>query len=108
MAEIAYTVSARCGSPAVAREFVSWLVGGHLEGVLRGGASSAEVVVLDPPGEGALVEVRYRFADRGAFERYEREAAPALRAEGAERFGPGSGISLSRTVGEIRHAQAAR
>ncbi|MEZ6242820.1 MAG: DUF4286 family protein [Phycisphaerales bacterium] len=107
MPEIAYTVSARCDSERVAREFVSWLVDGHLAGVIRGGASAAEILMLDPGAGGTQVEVRYRFSDRASFERYEREAAPALRAEGVQRFAPGSGITLSRTVGEICHTLGA-
>ncbi len=107
MAEIAYTVSARCDSDATARQFVSWLVGGHIEGVIRGGATAAAVVMLNPGPEAQTVEVRYRFADRASFERYERESAPALRAEGLERFGEGSGIAFSRSVGEVCHEQTA-
>ena len=103
MAEIAYTVRARCDGPHLAREFVSWLVDGHLAGVIAGGASAASVVLLDAVGDARTVEVRYRFSDREAFERYEREAAPALRAEGLERFAPGSGIAFERPVGEICH-----
>ncbi len=107
MAQIAYTVSARCDSGQTAREFVSWLVDGHLEGVLRGGAAAATIVVLDQDSENQRVEVRYRFTDRAAFERYERESAPALRAEGLERFPAGSGIEFGRTIGEICHDRSA-
>lgn len=101
MAAIAYTVRATLPSSEVAGEFLDWLVGGHMAGVIAGGADRAEAVRVSDPGEPAVVEARYRFPDRAAFDRYEREHAPALRAEGLERFGPGRGIVFERTIGTI-------
>ncbi|MEZ6319076.1 MAG: hypothetical protein R3B49_10050 [Phycisphaerales bacterium] len=101
MEAIAYTVRATVPSAGVAEEYVGWLVGGHVAAVVRGGAESGEVVRVSDPAEPIVVEVRYRFPDRGAFDRYEREHAPALRAEGRARFGPERGIVFERTIGTI-------
>ena len=46
-------------------------------------------------------EVRYRFPSRQAFDHYEQEIAPRLRAEGLKRFPPEKGISYRRSVGEV-------
>lgn len=85
-------------------EWIAWLREGHIAAVMRGGALSAEVVRLD--GMEIRLEVRYMFVDRGSFERYEREFAPALRAEGSAKFPPGRGVSYERRVGEVvlRHS----
>ena len=48
-----------------------------------------------------LVEVRYHFAQRADFERYEREHAPRLRAEGVARFPAGPTIAYERGTGEL-------
>jgi len=101
MGRIAYTVRATFPSSEMADEYVAWLVGGHIGGVVRGGAESGEVVRVSEPAEPIVVEARYRFPDRAAFDRYEREHAPALRAEGRARFGPERGIVFERTIGTI-------
>ena len=43
---IAYTVSASFTDCKTAEEWVAWLHGGHIEEVIRGGASDAEIVHL--------------------------------------------------------------
>lgn len=106
MPPIAYTVRATLPDEPTAREYIAWLKGGHVDAVLRAGARSATIVRLDGPagpGGGVCVEVRYLFPSREAFDRYEREHAPALRAEGLARFGPGSGrtVSFERSVGQV-------
>lgn len=103
MRRIAYTVRAGCPSEAVAAAYVAWLEGGHTDEVVKGGAESAMIVRLEPdaPGGPARVEVRYVFSTREAFDRYIRECAPRLRAEGLARFGPGSGVVFERTIGEV-------
>lgn len=98
MGRIVYSVVATLPDPRMLDEYVAWLTGGHVDGVIEGGALSGEVVRLD--GEGLRVESRYVFADRAAFERYEREFAPALRADGAARFG-NAGVVFERRVGEV-------
>jgi Domain of unknown function (DUF4286) len=94
-----YTVHATFTDASVAREWVAWLRDGHLADVMRGGALDACVVRLD--GEPLTFEVRYRFASRESFARYEREFAPSLRAEGLEKFPASRGVSYRRTVGVV-------
>lgn len=61
--------------------FVRYLVEGHVADVRAAGAEHAEVVLVDvTPSRKAGVEARYRFPSRAAFEAYERDRAPALRA----------------------------
>jgi hypothetical protein len=98
----AYTVIADFDSPHVAAEWVHWLKSGHLQAVLDGGALATELVRLEPTATHPLrFEVRYRFADLAAFQRYEQTAAPALRADGLARFPPSRGVRLQRVVGEV-------
>lgn len=102
-ARLAYMVIATLPSEAVAEEYVEWLLGGHVAAVAEGGATVGEVIRLDvEDGDPPRVMSRYEFASRGAFERYVREVAPALRAEGLEKFGPGRGVGYQRFVGEVR------
>ncbi len=103
MSAIAYTVRAHCPDPQTAREYARWLRDGHLDRVIAGGALSATVLLLDPPAAAApsTIEVRYLFPTRERLDRYLKEFAPALRAEGLQRFPPERGITYERTVGEI-------
>ncbi len=101
MTEIAYSVTARCPSQDVARAFIDWLAGGHAQAVLRGGATRATIAASVEPEDPHRVEVRYMFPDQAAFETYVERHAPALRAEGIERFGPASGVEFSRTIGRV-------
>lgn len=101
MPEIAYSVTARCPDEPTVRAFLDWLANGHAQAVLRGGASRAVIVRSADPEDPCRVEVRYTFPSESAFERYLDRHAPALRAEGLERFGPGSGVEFSRTLGRI-------
>jgi len=99
MPEIIYTVTATLPDANLAEEWLAWLRSGHISDVLAGGATSAEIIALDQPP--LTFEVRYRFPDRQAFERYEKEIAPRLRAEGLKRFPPERGISYRRSVGSV-------
>jgi hypothetical protein len=98
MSEIAYTVTATFADAALAEAWLRWLRGGHVAAVLAGGAARAEIVALDGPP--LCYEVRYHFPTREAYERYEREFAPRLRAEGLSLFP--QGIRYSRSVGAVR------
>jgi hypothetical protein len=99
---IAYTVGCEIDDPGVAERWLAWLADEHLAEVLGAGAVAAEVVRLDgEAGRPAAFEVRYRFPDRAAFEAYERDHAPGLRAEGLRRFPLALGIRYRRTAGEI-------
>jgi hypothetical protein len=99
MSEVAYTVAATFEDPAVADEWLRWLAEGHVAEVLAGGATSAVVVELDGPKRS--FEVRYRFPSRQAFEAYERDHAPRLRAEGLLRFPTSRGVGYSRSLGVV-------
>ena len=100
MARVAYTVSATHPTPDSLARYLAWLSDGHVAAVIRGGAESATLVRME--GESELrAEARYVFPSREVFDRYVRDIAPALRADGAARFGPGSGVVFVRSVGEI-------
>ncbi|MEM6794913.1 MAG: DUF4286 family protein [Acidobacteriota bacterium] len=99
--KIAYTVSCRFTDPEVAERWLTWLREGHLADVVVAGASTAVAVRLD--GDPVRCEARYLFDSRKAFEAYEREHAPRLRAEGLELFPLELGLEYSRSVGEILH-----
>jgi hypothetical protein len=98
---IAYTVSATFPDEATAAEYVAWLHAGHLEQVLAGGAVLAGVLRQTDPGNPITVEARYTFVDRRALDRYVREVAPGLRAEGLAKFPPNRGVSFYRRIGEF-------
>jgi hypothetical protein len=104
---IAYTVTAEFDDPAVAQEWIAWLRDGHLAAVIAGGALDATIVQLDRDAGGGesdgpiRCEVRYHFASRESFRRYEQEHAPRLRAEGLLRFPPHRGIKMARSVGTV-------
>jgi len=100
-----YAVTAACPSGTIAAEYLEWLTdGGHLQDVKDAGATSARVVRLDPPPNAPSTPIRvlslYTFESRNAFDDYEREHAPRLRAEGLEKFGD-AGIEFSRETGEV-------
>lgn len=111
----AYVVRTTFVDRAPMEAFVEWLRARHVADVCEAGATDAEIVRLDSTSDTEhAVEVRYRFASREAFARYEREHAPRLRADGlAElaRLGlgaeaaPASGdrprVTFTRTTGEI-------
>jgi hypothetical protein len=97
--EVAYTVAVTFTDRGLADAWLRWLRGGHVAEVLAGGAAAAEVVALDGPD--TAYEVRYRFPSRAAFDRYEREHAPRLRAEGLRLFPADRGVGYRRAVGVI-------
>ena len=96
MPAVVYTVAATFADAALADEWLRWLAEAHLAEVLAGGAADAEVVELDGPGRS--FEVHYHFPSRQAFERYERDFAPRLRADGLRRF-PADRVVYRRSVG---------
>ena len=102
MPGIAYTVYATLPDQGAAAEYVAWLLAGHTDAVIAGGAASAQVIRIVDPATPVQVETRYLFSTRADFDRYVRETAPGLRAEGLARFGPASGVSFRRTVGVVQ------
>jgi hypothetical protein len=96
---LCYTVSSEFDDAALADEYCEWLVGRHLADVCAAGAIQAELVRFD--GTPPRVEARYQFASRAAFEDYERDHAPRLRAEGLALFPAERGVRMQRSVGEL-------
>ena len=95
-----YTVTATFEDSGIADEWLAWLRGGHVAEVVRvSGALGAEIVRLDAPPNG--YEVRYLLPSRAAFEAYERDHAPRLRAKGLKRFSAETGVRYHRTTGEV-------
>lgn len=102
MSAIAYTVKATFPDETLRGEYIAWLENGHVEAVIRGGAHSAMILKFETGAGGKpAVETRYIFPTREVYERYVREVAPALRADGLSRFGPERGVTMERTVAEV-------
>lgn len=101
MAVVSYTVRCRfSGSdPVVAKRWMEWLRDSHIAEVIAHGANAAEIVRMNEEPE--TFEIRYRFPDREVFEKYLREYAPGLRADGLRRFPPELGLEYSRSDGDI-------
>ena len=86
--EIVYEVECRVAPDAVA-DFDAWLPG-HVRQVMRSpGFLHAETLrPAEPAADGSTLRInRYRVATRAAIDHYLEQMAPALRADGAERFG---------------------
>jgi hypothetical protein len=98
-ATFAYTVRCVIDDPDVAAEWIAWMRDTHLAEVVEAGATSAVLVRLD--GEPITCEARYAFESREAWERYDRDRAPALRAKGLEAFPLSRGLRYERTTGEV-------
>lgn len=99
MPEIIYTVAVTFADNELVDAWLRWLREGHIADVLAGGATSAEVVMLD--GAPHSFEIHYRFPSREVFQTYEREHAPRLRAEGLRLFPAEKGVSYRRSVGVV-------
>ncbi|CAG1009576.1 hypothetical protein PHYC_03720 [Phycisphaerales bacterium] len=102
MPRVSYTVTATLPDQPTRLDFVRWLKQGHTDAVICGGAASVEIVVIEEPASPPMVQVRYVFPDRTAYDRYVQHFAPALRAEGLRMFGPEKGVSMSRHLGTIQ------
>lgn len=109
MSDGALSYVVRCAFDAAEpfERFVEWLRRSHVDDVCRRGAEAADIVRLDRGAdEPYVVEVRYRFASRESFARYEREEAPKLRQDGLDelaRLGvrPGHGVTMTRATGVV-------
>ena len=70
--KFSYTVYTTFSDPQLADQWLRWLRGGHIAEVMKGGASDAEIIELDPasdgpPGRTRAFEVRYHFPSRESF-----------------------------------------
>lgn len=92
-----YAVRAKFETEALAREWMDWLTHGHLADVVKAGALRAMLVQLAP----LEAEARYVFASEAAFKAYEAGPAVALRAEGAAKFPPSRGVTMTRAQGPV-------
>lgn len=101
MGVVYYAVIATLPDQAVADEYVAWLKDGHVDQVIKGGAHSAMIVRLDPDDADPARQVmtQYVFATRELFDLYVQKHAPALRADGLERFPPERGVTFRRLTG---------
>ena len=110
MPTILYTVRTTCPNVQVRGRFLAWLSPNHLIEVMKGGATSARIVLPDRIPDPvrpelaeapAIVETQYVFPSRKVFDDYVRLQAPALRADGLKHFPPESGVTSERQVAEI-------
>lgn len=101
MTGIAYSVTATFPDEATASEYTAWLQDGHVDAVIQGGARQAMIVRLIDPPLPPRVETRYLFATRALFDIYIEKFAPALRADGLQRFPPDRAITFERRTGII-------
>lgn len=113
MGPVAYTVTAELPDEGSLREYLAWLTHGHIQDVIAGGASEAQVIgplpAADPlPQPPFRVESRYIFPTLDAFRAYETIHAPRLRAQGLSRFGPERGIRMTRSLGLLADRAGAR
>jgi hypothetical protein len=105
MPPLAYTVVATIPDPDTLARYIHWLLHGHIQAVVRGGASTAEVLGPDLsalPASGPFrVETRYTFPTPDAFRSYEENHAPTLRADGSARFGGVLGMTFTRQTATV-------
>ena len=80
-------------------EWVWWLKDKHIDEVIEAGADSAEIVRMD--ASPTTFEIRYSFRNRDAFDRYEANEAPRLRADGLATFPLERGLKYERNTGEV-------
>jgi hypothetical protein len=98
-----YTVRCSFSDVDVSARWFQWLQEEHIQHVLDCGALSADVFEMDC---GLTFEIRYGFSSKSAFEDYERNHAPRLRAEGLKKFPLSLGLEYSRTHGQLIWSRA--
>ncbi len=113
MKQFLYIVNAVMPDDATRQRYIDWLANGHVQQVIAGGALWGEIIDLSESGrspgsvaagegEVGVVQTRYGFASREAYDRYVEQSASRLRAEGLALFGPDSGVRFFRQLGELR------
>ncbi|MDX2147171.1 MAG: DUF4286 family protein [Planctomycetota bacterium] len=104
MTQVLYTVTAILPDDATVDAYADWLLDGHISDVLEASEASSALVVRLP---GRMIRTQYFFPSQESLDRYIRERAPALRAEGLRLFGPDRGVQFQREVGQIVHEATA-
>ncbi len=98
-----YRYTVRCefhgNDSELVQRWLDWLRDPHIADVMRGGARGAEIVKMT--ADCPTFEIRYQFASREDFDRYQAEFASALREEGLEKFPLEEGLVYSRSDGEV-------
>ena len=94
-----YTVRCSFSDVNIVDLWLDWLKDEHIQEVIDCGATSAEVFQMD---DSQTYEIRYRFASKTAFTKYEQEHAPRLRKEGLSKFPLELGLEYSRNTGESK------
>ncbi len=98
-----YRYTVKCtftsGDADLIESWLEWLKNGHIADVMRGGASGAEVILMNV--ELPTFEIRYRFPAKASFEQYLAEHAPRLRDEGLSKFPLELGLAYERSDGQV-------
>jgi hypothetical protein len=98
---IEYAVRSIFPDQSLVQDYLDWLVEGHIQDVLDGGALSGYAALETEPDDAIVVISRYLFASRDSYDRYVTETAPKLREEGLSKFGPHTGIAMKRSLGTV-------
>ncbi|MBL4590325.1 MAG: DUF4286 family protein [Phycisphaerales bacterium] len=80
---------------------LDWLLKGHIQAVIEGGATSGYAILETEPADSLAVVSRYIFPSQEAFDQYVAQTAPKLREEGLRLFGPHTGITMQRSLGTV-------
>ena len=96
-----YTVIATLPDEPTRSEYIAWLKAGHVQAVIDAGASTGLIIRIDEPATPPRVETRYTFPSRESLDRYLRDTAPRLRADGLASFGPDRSVTFERRIGSI-------
>ena len=99
-APIHYRVTATLPDDATCVDYLKWLSSGHLLAVIRAGARSACATRVLEPASPLRVESHYLFPTLDAFQSYQTNAAPTLRAEGVRLFSP-RGVTFERHLSMV-------
>ena len=96
-----YTVTAKLFSKLDAEHYLNWLNDGHIQALLPW-AIEAQVICLDSQKDNEyIIQSRYLFNHRVDFERYQKEGAPQLQAEGRAFATQLSAIEFERNWGTL-------
>jgi len=101
MPRISYAVTAVMPDSETRDRYLRWLLDGHVRDVLDAGASDAQIIVIDQPELPIRVQTRYVFESQQELDRYLRDRAPELRAQGLRLFGPETGVAFTREIGVV-------